>query len=288
MAQFGSPDSNLPVNTTTWVVDTATDMGGRNRQEDKHCVNQAISLGPPGDAPIVEIGFFGVWDGTVCPHASDYVHTRCLSHHLATPGLTQYLNLLQSGEKQPTNLAPALAQCCREGYAATDGDLLESCRQLQNHYSSCTSVTCIVASGILTVAHLGDSCAYLIVRNENENEVLPLGINLTQPHKPDDPEERARILASGGSIEYLSNHNGKAFIRGGDFGRRKASGERVMQLQYSRALGGKDLKPFGLSAEPSITQFSITEQHLGLVICSDGVSDVVDPDLAAAMVGAGE
>ena len=265
-----------------WTVQTATDVGGRPRQEDKFYVQQAVAL-----AGGAELAFFGVWDGTVCPHASEHVHTRCCDHHLSTPGLRAYADLLQQGERRPAELAPALAQCCLEGYAATDDDLLESCRQLQNHYSSCTSVTCIVASGILTVAHLGDSCAYLVVKDSAESggggtSVLR-GINLTRGHKPDDPEERARIIASGGSIEYLTRHHNKPFIRGGDFEKRKAAGERVMQLQYSRAFGGKDLKPFGLSATPTITQFSITDQHVGLIICSDGVSDVTNPDEAAAI-----
>jgi serine/threonine protein phosphatase PrpC len=262
-----------------WTVATATDVGGRPRQEDKFCVQQAIALAD------VELGFFGVWDGTVCPHASEYVRTRCCDHHLRTPGLAKYLALVQRGEQRPAELAPALAQCCREGYAATDGDLLDSCRQLQNHYSSSTSVTCIATSGILTVAHLGDSCAYLIVKAA-PGAGMPSGVNLTRGHKPDDPEERARIIASGGSIEYLTHHHHKPFIRGGDFERRKAAGERVMQLQYSRAFGGKDLKPFGLSAEPTISQFSITDQHIGLVIVSDGISDVANADQAAAMVAA--
>jgi serine/threonine protein phosphatase PrpC len=150
----------------------------------------------------------------------------------------------------------------------------------------------------LTIAHLGDSCAFLIVKATPEAaggdaasgaggaaaSVVPRGINLTRAHKPDDPVERERIVSSGGSVEYLTRHNHKPFIRGGDFERRKAAGERAMQLQYSRAFGGKDLKPFGLSAEPTVTQFSITDQHLGLVICSDGVSDVTTPDEAAALV----
>ena len=286
------PGEQLPSYSTrpgTWGVEIATDIGGRPRQEDKYYARPSIPLSDQAGAP-AEAGFFGVWDGTVCPHASEYVHTRCCDHHLQTAGFAAYVRKLQEGERRPEELARPLAQCCLEGYAATDADLLESCRQLSNHYSSCTSVTCVVASGILTVAHLGDSRAYLIVKSpappgSGSDAPVLRGVNLTRDHKPNDPGERERIEASGGTIEYLHHHHNKAFIRGGDFDRRKAAGERAMQLQYSRAFGGKDLKPFGLSAEPTITQFSITRDHVGLIICSDGISDVANADDAAFIVG---
>ena len=55
--------------------------------------------------------------------------------------------------------------------------------------------------------------------------------------------------------------------------------------RYSRAFGGKDLKPFGLSAAPSVGQVALTAEHRGLVLCSDGVCDVCDADTCAAVVG---
>lgn len=46
-------------------------------------------------------------------------------------------------------------------------------------------------------------------------------------------------------------------IRGGDFFVRQQAGEHPKQLNYSRAFGGKDLKMFGLSAEPDISHFEV-------------------------------
>ena len=111
------------------------------------------------------------------------------------------------------------------------------------------------------------------------------GSQVTTDHKPDQPVERARIEGSGGSVQYLHRHNYKPFIRGGDFDRRKATGESAMQLQYSRAFGGKDLKPYGLSAEPSVVV--VPQDGLkGMILCSDGISDVASPDDAASIVAA--
>ncbi len=104
---------------------------------------------------------------------------------------------------------------------------------------------------------------------------------VTKDHKPDTAEERARIEASGGSVEYLQNHQNKPFIRGGDFQQRKLLGESPMQLQYSRAFGGKDLKPFGLVAEPTINVTKREKQFLGFILASDGLWDVIGADAAA-------
>eukprot|EP01013_Petalomonas_cantuscygni_P004478 TRINITY_DN14849_c0_g1_i1.p1 TRINITY_DN14849_c0_g1~~TRINITY_DN14849_c0_g1_i1.p1 ORF type:complete len:160 (-),score=38.03 TRINITY_DN14849_c0_g1_i1:23-502(-) len=101
-----------------------------------------------------------------------------------------------------------------------------------------------------------------------------VGITLTVDHKPDTPTERARIEGSGGSVAYLADSNYKPFIRGGDFLERKARGEKVYQLQYSRAFGGKDLKPFGLSCDPDVTQVQLSGDHRVLIIASDGLWDV--------------
>jgi len=104
---------------------------------------------------------------------------------------------------------------------------------------------------------------------------------VTKDHKPDTFEEKNRIFQSGGSVEYLQNHQNKPFIRGGDFQQRKLLGESPMQLQYSRAFGGKDLKVFGLSSEPTINVTKRERQFLGFLLGSDGLWDVCTADQAS-------
>jgi serine/threonine protein phosphatase PrpC len=204
-------------------IDVCSQIGGRPRQEDRFFVRNDIHVA--GE----DIGFFGVWDGTVDQHASDFVHTRCCGHHLDSAGFREYCTLLENGDGGG-DIGSALIRATEEGYAATDKEVIQSCRELRNHYSSCTSVTCMVASGLLTVGHLGDSRCYLLEHSGKNGQLR--GSCLTDDHKPDDPEERLRIERSGGTIQLLTHHHNKPFIRGGDFDRRKATGERVMQLQY--------------------------------------------------------
>jgi len=100
--------------------------------------------------------------------------------------------------------------------------------------------------------------------------------SLTVDHKPDQEAELKRIQSCGGSLTYL--HGGKPFIRGGDFAMRQSIGDRPMQLNYSRAFGGKDLKPYGLIVEPDTRTLRIRPEHRILVLASDGVWDVLTPE----------
>ena len=110
-----------------WQVDVSTHIGGRPRQEDRFCVRPSIPVGP-GCGPAA---FFGVWDGTVDAHASEYVHTRCADHHVQTPGFARYqaqaveaaaASTSSGGAALQEALAASLAAAVREGYAATDAE----------------------------------------------------------------------------------------------------------------------------------------------------------------------
>jgi protein phosphatase len=57
-----------------------------------------------------------------------------------------------------------------------------------------------------------------------------------------------------------------------------------MQLQYSRAFGGKDLKNFGLSAEPDIRIIPVDPGCVGIVLASDGLWDALSANAVADIV----
>ncbi|CAJ1432377.1 unnamed protein product [Effrenium voratum] len=75
-------------------------------------------------------------------------------------------------------------------------------------------------------------------------------------------------------------HLGAAFR--GDF-ERKARGETPKQLQYSRAFGGKDLQPYGLSNQPDIKQMVLDVRHKVLILASDGLWDVCSEERAVCL-----
>lgn len=272
-----------PTKIGPFFISCFTHIGKRNNQEDRFICCPNLYNG--------EYAFYGVFDGTVKEHASEFVHTHILNCLLSSQAFMKYDSLSLEQKADPQN-RPLLSETLRQCYAATDAALIEWCREHEIHYSATTSVTVLmhIPSRTLVCGHLGDSKIILgqtLVppgsSGDKSKDDPPMsrisGIALTIDHKPDQPDELKRIEASGGSLTYL--HGGKPFIRGGDFSQRK----HAMQLNYSRAFGGKDLKMYGLSAVPDTNEIRINKHRDRVVILgSDGVWDVVDPDSAAKVV----
>ena len=194
--------------------------------------------------------FYGVFDGTVGDFASEYVMEHIWENFDST--------------------TEDVDKAMKTMYSETDRKLLLECDRLRINYAASTSVTCYLRGNTLTVGYLADSRALLIYEDSY--------VELNGIHKPDMPEELERIKSMDGSLTYL--HGGKPFIRGGDFHRRT---DRPMQLNYSRAFGGKDLKPYGLSAVPDIKEFPISKNKtpMCMIIASDGLWDFVKDEEVA-------
>lgn len=163
-----------------------------------------------------------------------------------------------------SSVAGRVEAAVHEGFRDTDAALIRSCVAAgpAQDYAASTAAVALVTGDLLTVGHLGDSKVVLgrvtAARHASAaasgafpaaRSLRPSGLGsatavcsgvyLTTDHKPDTPAEHRRIAAAGGTLEFLSG--GRPFIRGGDFAARQAAGGRPMQLNYSRALGGKDL-----------------------------------------------
>lgn len=243
-------------------------LGRRKYQEDRFVVCPRM-LGHD------DLQFYGVFDGTVGDFTSDYVHTTILLNCVRS---LPFRTALKTGDFTSKESQALFADAIRETYRKTDDDLLAQSREKGINYSASTSVTALLTGDVLTIAHLADS--KIVLGSEKGGRMT--GRDLTHDHKPDQPGELARIEAAGGSLTYL--HGGKPFIRGGDFVARQARGDRPMQLNYSRAFGAKDLKCFGLSNIPDVTQLKVTEEDKMIILGSDGIWDVMDADTAVKRV----
>ncbi len=172
-------------------------------------------------------------------------------------------------------VANKLKTALHEAFLAVDRSLLDRCTEENLHYASSTGVTALLWNNLLTIAHIGDSKA-CIASISSGGDIHSEW--LTVDHKPNQPSELQRIRQHGGSLVWL--HGSKPYIRGGDFVRRQVNGEHPKQLNYSRAFGGKDLKQFGLIAEPDINHFEISPEDRLVLLASDGLWDVLSPKVA--------
>lgn len=158
----------------------------------------------------------------------------------------------------------------------------------------------------LYIAHVGDSRIVLakeVVNEKGEASVQPL--DLTVDHKPNLPEERARIESAGGVVVYDGCYNHRVYAR-----QRDKSGKAYPGLNMSRSLG--DLAGFhdaGISATPDVTERQIVDEEESedeataskpagtnspdvrtyqidrgvdkfLLLCSDGVWEFLNSDAA--------
>ncbi|CAN6270945.1 unnamed protein product [Urochloa humidicola] len=124
-----------------------------------------------------------------------------------------------------------------------------------------TAVVAVLVRGRVVVANCGDSRAVLC-RRRGTAAALP--VQLSDDHKPNRPDELARIQAAGGRVVFNNGHR----VRG--------------ILAMSRALGDRMLRP-EVIAEPEITVTDRTPEDECLILASDGMWDAVSNEIACSV-----
>jgi protein phosphatase 1L len=153
--------------------------------------------------------------------------------------------------KAPRRKIAFTAEALREAYLATDRTI-----RAQGIESGTAAATLYIRETGFLAGNTGD-CRIVVGEGSR-------ALTLTRDHKPDVPEERARIEALGGSVVTL------------DVARVQGS------LSMSRALGDRALEPF-VTAEPRIAEGMFGRRNDIAIIGCDGLWDVVTPDEAIAV-----
>jgi serine/threonine protein phosphatase PrpC len=113
--------------------------------------------------------------------------------------------------------------------------------------TTCSVVLHALKERMLYIAHVGDS---RVVLGRQSNNVWQ-AVDLTVDHKPDLPEERARIEKAGGVVIFDGGWNYRVFAKD----KIDSRGKRYPGLNMSRAMG--DLNGFndaGISAIPDVNK----------------------------------
>jgi len=193
--------------------------------------------------------FVGVMDGhgMAGRRVSDF-----LKGHLG--GKTNSMHVLRASDKT----AP---ESLKKHFKETADQLRKS--GVEAHESGSTAVTVLKKGKELYVANVGDSrCIVAKEITAGRLQAIPL----SDDHKPDRNDEKARIQRHGGKVEPIRHGNrfmGPARL----WKQAQAQGG----LAVSRAFGDLALAPVGLVAEPEIRKETISDQHKFLVLASDGV-----------------
>lgn len=191
-----------------------------------------------------------------------------VGHHVSAFFQERLPKMIFSHPKFPSNCAQAMADCI----AAIEKTMLAD-RSVNSRFSGSTCVLATIVGNQLTCANIGDSRIILgkRVAGDSSGKVIPCPIS--RDHKPDLPDEKARIEAKGGrvfAITYDDGVDGPARVWLGNMD--------VPGLAMSRSLGDTVGHDAGIISKPEITKQLITSEHDILIIASDGLWEFIEND----------
>ena len=139
--------------------------------------------------------------------------------------------------------------------------------------SGSTASLILIKEEKIYTAHVGDSRAVLSRKTATGGREA---IVLAPDHKPNLPEEKARIESRNGEVKKLPNDIPfRVFIRNRDF----------PGLAMSRSIGDMLSRDLGVISEPTVSEHDLTEQDEFVLLCSDGVWEFITNEDAINFVG---
>jgi len=147
------------------------------------------------------------------------------------------------------------------------------------HFSGTTCVFGVLINNTLHVANIGDSRAVMARRNNSgQIEAIPM----SKDQKPDDPEEKKRILDAGGRVAPLPG------LENEDCGPLRVwlAEVNVPGLAMSRSIGDGVCKDVGVTHIPEVISHEVQEEDLFAIWASDGVWEFLSNEEAVNIVWA--
>ncbi|XP_011702473.1 PREDICTED: probable protein phosphatase 2C T23F11.1 [Wasmannia auropunctata] len=226
---------------SNYRVGSSCMQGWRIKMEDSHV--HILSLpSDPGTA------FFAVYDGhggaAMAQHAGKHLH--------------EYIT--RRSEYKEGDIVNAMQQ----GFLELD-KAMQNNAALRDEHAGTTVISLLVKDNILYSANAGDSRAVACVSGR--------AVPLSRDHKPTLKEERKRIEAAGGFVEYKRVNGNLALSRAlGDF-IFKRNDHKPPQEQI-------------VTAFPEVQQFTVDENWEFVVLACDGIWDVMTSEEVVQFVRA--
>ena len=217
---------------------------------------------------VLNFNIFGVFDGhgDVGHLASQFVK-RYIIYRIKNHPLIKKLD-------EPREIYNQLKT---KGYELLSNIFLDADVQIQKEKfdstrSGTTVVLVIQLEEHIICANAGDSRAVLIYDDKDEDNLANSKIfRLSYDCKPNLPNEKRRIIESGGVVEkaYYSDATSsdeefipyRVWLKGKDY----------PGLAMSRSIGDMDAKKVGVIPNPQIVEYNIEWYSKYLLICSDGI-----------------
>jgi len=184
-------------------------------------------------------------------------------HGEAGDGVAQFFkNQVPSTLFAHPSFATDIQKALTETLAFLERNLLRD-SSIDTEFSGTTAVLSVVRGKKLTVANIGDSRITIGTELTGGNVQAAA---VSDDHKPDRPDEKARILQRGGrvfAVEYDDGIDGPPRVWLGHMD--------VPGLAMSRSLGDTVAHSAGVSSEPEFFEREMTSKDKYLVIASDGL-----------------
>lgn len=197
-----------------------------------------------------QVHLFGVLDGHRGPEAAEYA-AHAIPYHL----------IARAGTEHSPSEALSAAFTEADAFFRRELDLqrLRKKGQAKNRHPGCTAAAALFVNDLLFVANAGD-CRTVLCRNGQ-------AMALSKDHTASCLVERERVVRLGGQVMW------------------QVDTWRVgtAALQVTRSIGDDDLKP-AVTAEPEITEVTLTANDEFLIIASDGLWDKVSNEEAVSFV----
>ena len=221
---------------------------------------------------IKDFNIFGVLDGHgpdghyVSQFAAEFIPSNIVNH----PEIKSLKDTEQIYKKLKENNCSIITQA----FIMADQNL----KNVQFDVFESGSTCCLIIhiGTHIICANSGDSRALVVFDNPGNTNINNLiywsTVPLSTDFKPELPEERNRILMSGGEVEQMKNDYGegcgpyRVWVKGKDY----------PGLAMSRSIGDLKGKEIGVIPNPGILEYDLNKSTRYVIACSDGVFEFLE------------